>query len=67
MFLILPQTELVQISKLDLKREYVLSLEKAMAPHSSTLAWKIHGQRDIICKCFLPFSRFSFHFINGFL
>ena len=23
-------------------------LEKAMAPHSSTLAWKIHGQRSLV-------------------
>ena len=22
--------------------------EKAMAPHSSTLAWKIHGQRSLV-------------------
>ena len=26
----------------------MLSLEKAMAPHSSTLAWKIHGQRNLV-------------------
>ena len=24
------------------------SSEKAMAPHSSTLAWKIHGQRSLV-------------------
>ena len=24
------------------------SLEKAMAPHFSTLAWKIHGQRRLV-------------------
>ena len=23
-------------------------MEKAMAPHSSTLAWKIHGQRSLV-------------------
>ena len=23
-------------------------LEKEMAPHSSTLAWKIHGQRSLV-------------------
>ena len=23
-------------------------VEKAMAPHSSTLAWKIHGQRSLV-------------------
>ena len=23
-------------------------LEKAMAPHSSTLAWKIHGRRSLV-------------------
>ena len=26
----------------------MLSLEKAMAPHSSTLAWKIHGRRNLV-------------------
>ena len=26
----------------------VLVIEKAMAPHSSTLAWKIHGQRSLV-------------------
>ena len=24
------------------------NMEKAMAPHSSTLAWKIHGQRSLV-------------------
>ena len=27
---------------------YRRSLEKAMAPHSSTLAWKIHGRRSLV-------------------
>ena len=27
---------------------YNLFMEKAMAPHSSTLAWKIHGQRSLV-------------------
>ena len=27
---------------------YALNTEKAMAPHSSTLAWKIHGQRSLV-------------------
>ena len=26
----------------------MLSLEKAMAPHFSTLAWKIHGRRNLV-------------------
>ena len=26
----------------------VYILQKAMAPHSSTLAWKIHGQRSLV-------------------
>ena len=30
-------------------------LKKAMAPHSSTLAWKIHGQRSLV-GC-LPWGR----------
>ena len=25
-----------------------MAWEKAMAPHSSTLAWKIHGQRSLV-------------------
>ena len=28
--------------------ELLRSAEKAMAPHSSTLAWKIHGQRSLV-------------------
>ena len=28
--------------------ELVFKLEKAMAPHSSTLAWKIHRQRSLV-------------------
>ena len=27
---------------------YTKILEKAIAPHSSTLAWKIHGQRSLV-------------------
>ena len=30
-------------------KAYLITLtEKAMAPHSSTLAWKIHGQRSLV-------------------
>ena len=51
------------------------SLEKAMAPHSSTLAWKIHGWRRLVgCspwgrqesdtteRLHFHFSLFTFHF-----
>ena len=30
------------------KRSFVYDQEKAMVPHSSTLAWKIHGQRSLV-------------------
>ena len=42
--------------------------EKAMAPHSSTLAWKIHGQRSLVgcspwgCCGSVPTERLPFHF-----
>ena len=47
---------------------YALHPEKAMAPHSSTLAWKIHGQRSLIscspwgCKKSDTTERLHFHF-----
>ena len=31
-----------------ISRALFLKLEKAMAPHSSTLAWKIHGRRSLV-------------------
>ena len=31
-----------------LLRNYPINLEKAMAPHSSTLAWKSHGWRSLV-------------------
>ena len=27
---------------------WVLCFDKTMAPHSSTFAWKIHGQRSLV-------------------
>ena len=30
------------------KVHLVKAMEKAMAPHSSTLAWKIHGRRSLV-------------------
>ena len=37
---------------IDIKDEHFILLEqgaeKAMAPHSSTLAWKIHGRRSLV-------------------
>ena len=38
------------ISGLDIGNQssYTTPMEKAMAPHSSTLAWKIHGQRSLV-------------------
>ena len=39
-------------------RRQVKWLEKAMAPHSSTLAWKIHGQRSLVgCSPWVAESR----------
>ena len=32
----------------EIKRHLLLGTEKEMAPHSSTLAWKIHGQRSLV-------------------
>ena len=43
--------------------------EKAMAPHSSTLAWKIHGRRSLVgcspwgCKESDTTERLHFHFL----
>ena len=39
------RTQLKRLSSSSSSREWV---EKAMAPHSSTLAWKIHGQRSLV-------------------
>ena len=36
------------IIKKTISRNVSWSMEKAMAPHSSTLAWKIHGQRSLV-------------------
>ena len=32
----------------EIKRHLLLGTEKEMAPHSSTLAWKIHGRRSLV-------------------
>jgi len=32
----------------ELHRDMTHLVEKAMAPHSSTLAWKIHGRRSLV-------------------
>ena len=46
----------------------ILDLEKAVAPHSSTLAWKIHGWRRLVgcspwgCKESDTTERLHFHF-----
>ena len=32
----------------DFYMSLTFTMEKAMAPHSSTLAWKIHGQRNLV-------------------
>ena len=41
----------ILVGKIMLANNLILSRnasEKAMAPHSSTLAWKIHGQRSLV-------------------
>ena len=41
------QTRLKQLS-IAYTETYMKGSEKAMAPHSSTLAWKIHGRRSLV-------------------
>ena len=56
-----------RIAKQWIKRELYSILEKAMAPHSSTLAWKICLVSIRHLSPFVSEERFCFHFvqING--
>ena len=53
---------------LSLSHQIANSAEKAMAPHSSTLAWTIHGQRSLVgcspwgCEELDTTERLHFHF-----